>query len=66
MALKDGRFTVKSLYDVLEGGDRLPFLYFMIWKAPVPPKVTFFVWEASWEKAMTMDNVKRKDFSLAN
>ena len=31
----------------------------------MPPKVTFFAWEATLGKALSLDQVKRKVFSLA-
>ena len=30
------------------------------------PRVAFFAWKASWAKILTLDQVKRRGFSLAN
>ena len=32
----------------------------------MPPKVTFFSWEASWGKVLTLEQLQRREFSLAN
>ena len=38
-----------------------------IWKLCVKPKVSFFAWEASWGKVLTLDQVKKKKgWALAN
>ena len=38
----------------------------MIWNPLVPTKVGFFVWEVWWGKILTMDQLKKRGFSLAN
>ncbi|RVW17076.1 hypothetical protein CK203_076007 [Vitis vinifera] len=35
-------------------------------RAKVPPKVAFFAWEASWGKILTMEQLQRRGYSLAN
>ncbi|RVW12705.1 TLD domain-containing protein 1 [Vitis vinifera] len=40
-------FTVKSLYSILEPENSPLFPSGSIWRVNVPPKVTFFAWEAS-------------------
>ena len=42
------------------------FPYVGIWRASVPPKVAFFAWEASWGKILTLDQLQRRGYSLAN
>ena len=32
----------------------------------MPPKVAFFAWEASWGKILTMEQLQRRGYSLAN
>ncbi|RVX18473.1 putative ribonuclease H protein [Vitis vinifera] len=63
---KSGVFSVKSLYAILEPGGSAMFPYVGIWKASVPPKVAFFAWEASWGKILTLDQLQRRGYSLAN
>ena len=38
----------------------------VVWNAWVPPKVSFFAWEATWGKVLTLDQLKRRGWSLAN
>ncbi|RVW63723.1 putative ribonuclease H protein [Vitis vinifera] len=59
-ASKSGAFSVKSLYSMLEPGGSLLFPCGSIWKANVPPKVAFFVWEASWGKILTLEQLQRR------
>ncbi|RVW49339.1 LINE-1 reverse transcriptase-like [Vitis vinifera] len=63
---KSGVFSVKSSYRYLEPGGSAMFPYVGIWKASVPPKVAFFAWEASWGKILTLDQLQRRGYSLAN
>ena len=37
-----------------------------IWRVGVPPKVAFFAWETSWGKVLTLEQLQRRGFSLAN
>ena len=54
---KCGKFSVKSLYKALDSGPSVFFPSTVIWKACVQPKVSFFGWEASWEKAFSLDQL---------
>ena len=65
-ASNDGAFLVKFLYSVLERGGSSMFPSERIWRVRVPPKVAFFAWEASWGKVLTLENLQRRGFSLAN
>ena len=65
-ASRSGAFSVKSLYSTLEPGGSAMFPYVGIWSARVPPKVAFFAWEASWGKILTLDQLQRRGYSLAN
>ena len=59
-------FSVKSSYDLLEEGRQQLVPVKMIWNPLVPTKVGFFVWEVWWGKILTMDQLKKCSFSLAN
>ena len=59
-ASKCGAFSVKSLYSILEPGDSPLFPSGSIWKVSVPPKVSFFAWEASWGKVLTLEQLQRR------
>ncbi|RVW27576.1 hypothetical protein CK203_097514 [Vitis vinifera] len=63
---RSGVFSVKSLYSTLEPGGPVLFPYVGIWRAYMPPKVAFFAWEASWGKILTLDQLQRRGYSLAN
>ena len=59
---KSGKFSIISLYSVLEPSDPLLFPQSIIWSSCVPSKVAFFAWEATWGKALTLDHVQRRGF----
>ena len=64
---KSGFFSIKSLYNVVELRSTVQFPRKIIWSPYVPPKVGFFfAWEASWEKVLTLDQLKRRGWTLAN
>ena len=65
-ASRSGVFSVKSLYSILVPGGASLFPCGSIWRANVPPKVAFFAWEASWGKILTMEQLQRRGYSLAN
>ena len=44
----------------------VPFPWSIIWSPDVPTKVGFFAWEASWGKVLTVDQLKRRGWNLAN
>ncbi|RVX10791.1 LINE-1 retrotransposable element ORF2 protein [Vitis vinifera] len=63
---KNEIFTVKSLYKSLDHSYAVSFPGKIIWSPYVPSKVSFFAWEASWEKVLTQDQLKRRGWILAN
>ncbi|WJZ80362.1 hypothetical protein VitviT2T_000290 [Vitis vinifera] len=63
---KSGNFSVKSLYLAMEAGGSARFPSSLIWNANVQPKISFFVWEATWGKALTLDKVQKRGWALAN
>ncbi|RVW53935.1 hypothetical protein CK203_073000 [Vitis vinifera] len=62
----NGIFSVKSLYNDLSSRRAGPFPHGLIWSPSVPSKVSFFTWEASWGKVLTMDQLKKRGWALAN
>lgn len=66
MDYKNGFFSIKSLYFVLELGHVIPFLVTLIWNSRVQSKVSSFAWEASWIKMLTLDQLQKRGWSLAN
>ncbi|RVW43975.1 putative mitochondrial protein [Vitis vinifera] len=63
---KNEIFTVKSLYNSLVHSCAVSFPCNILWSPYVPTKVSFFAWEASWEKVLTQDQLKRRGWILAN
>ena len=63
---KSNKFTIKSLYNALETGISVFFPMKIIWNPWVQPKVSFFAWKATWEKAPTLDKIQKRRQSLAN
>ena len=63
---KSGEFFVKSLYGALEMRNATPFPWNIMWNPCVSSKVGFFAWEASWGKVLTLDQLKRRGWTLAN
>ena len=41
-------------------------LMIVFWRVNVPPKVAFFAWEASWGKTLTLEQLQRRGYSMAN
>ena len=63
---KNGKFTMKSLYTALESGTSVSFPWSNIWKAWVQHRVNFFAWEVTWGKILTLDQVQKRGWPLAN
>ncbi|RVW35300.1 putative ribonuclease H protein [Vitis vinifera] len=63
---KSGKFSVKSLYLAIEAGGSARFPSSLIWNANVQPKISFFAWEATWGKAITLDKLQKRGWALAN
>ena len=63
---KNGKFIVKLLYMALEPGTSISFPWNNIWKVWVHPRVSFFAWEATWGETLTLDQVQKRGWSLAN
>ena len=59
---KNGSFSVKTCFDLLEGGSQQLVPIKMLWNPIVPTKVRFFAWEVWWGKILTMDQLKKRGF----
>ena len=57
---KCGKFSVKSLYKSLVSGHPVSFPSSAIWKVWVQPRVSFFRWEATWKKALTLEQLQKR------
>jgi mannosylglycoprotein endo-beta-mannosidase len=63
---KDGVFSVRSMYDLLRGGAGPSFPWKSVWRSSCPLRVSFFVWEASHGRSLTIDNLRRRGLILAD
>jgi hypothetical protein len=52
---------VKSLYEVLSIRVQSLFSWKSIWNVKVPLRVAFFVWSATLEKILTLDNLQKRN-----
>ena len=59
-------FLEKVTLQSLELGSLVLFPMKNIWKSCVQPKVSFFAWEASWGKVLTLNQVKKMGWALAS
>ncbi|RVX22446.1 Xylulose kinase [Vitis vinifera] len=57
-------FGVKGAYKMLIGSSARAFPNRRIWMDKVPTKVSFFAWEASWGKILTLDKLQRRGGSF--
>lgn len=52
---QSGTFSIKFLYYVLELGRSMPFLVGIVWNSLVLPKASFFTYETTWGKVLTLN-----------
>ena len=63
---KDGIFSVKSLYSALVSRSVVQFLIASFGAPVFLLKWVFFAWVASWGKVLTLDQLKKRGWTLAN
>ena len=61
-----GFFSVKSLYKALQRVSLASFPSKIIWNSCVQPKISFFAWEASWGRVLTLDRLRKRGWALEN
>ncbi|RVX09335.1 hypothetical protein CK203_015353 [Vitis vinifera] len=66
MTSKDGDFSVKSLYRTMQPGSLAFFPFKIIWNSCVQPKLSFFAWEASWGRVLTLDLLQKRGWVMTN
>ncbi len=59
-------FQVKYFYTQLTTPGLGYFPWKSIWKAKLPPRVTFFVWTAALGKILTAANLRRRGISVVS
>ena len=63
---RNGVFTVKSVYKMLEQRPSVLFPWKCIWRNYAQPKLCFFAREAIWGTILTLYQLKRRGFTFAN
>ena len=63
---KDGVFSVKSLYRAMQPVSFVAFPSKIILNSCVQPKLSFFAWEASWGRVLTLDHLQKRGWALTN
>ena len=61
-----GTFDVRSFYKIITYKDNPSFPWKSIWRTKAPSKAAFFVWSASLEKILTLDNLRRRQVIMVN
>ena len=63
---RNGQFKIKEAHSLLANPNDTAFPSRCIWVDRVPPKVTFFSWEATWGKVLTLDRLQKRGLQLPN
>ena len=63
---KDGAFFVKSFYSSLADRRVEPFPHNIVWNSWVLLRISFFAWEATWAKILTLDQLKKRGWRIPN
>lgn len=63
---KDGLFTVKTFYNAMMQGPYVNQRISAIWKYGAPTRVTIFIWLMMKNKILTVDNLQRRGWNMAN
>lgn len=63
---KHGLYSVKLAYNLLMEETPMWELASKVWIKNLIPKIGFFMWVAIQNKILTLDNLRKKGFSLAN
>ncbi|XP_065620529.1 uncharacterized protein LOC136063704 [Quercus suber] len=66
MLTKKGVFDIRSFYNKLRCPLPIIFPWKGIWKVKAPPRVSFFVWTATWEKIRTGDILRRRGVAFVD
>ena len=62
----NGVFDVRSFYNSLSTPPTFPFHWKCIWSIKVPSRVSFFLWTATRDSILTIDNLVKRNLSLVN
>lgn len=56
----NGKFSVQSLYVVINHRGVVPIFVPAVWKLNIPPRIQIFLWLLSKNKALTRDNLAKR------
>ena len=59
-------FFVRSLYRSFTRAFSVPFPWSIIWRSWALLRVSFFAWETSWNRILTIDQLKRSGWNMPN
>ena len=62
----DGKFDIRSYYQVIQGNPNLLFPWKGVWKPKIPKRVAFFMWIATHNRILTLDNLMLRDRIVVN
>ena len=63
---RDDIFSVRSLYHFFTRAYSDPFAWGLIWRSWAPMRVSFFAWETSWNRILTIDQLKKREWNMPN
>ena len=61
---KNNVFLVKSFYSSLDNKGADTFPHGIVWNMWAPVRVSFFVWEVTWAKILTQDQLRRRGWKM--
>ena len=64
-ASKNEVFSVRSFYNALEDNGEVTFPSKIIWDSWAPTKVSFFSWEVTWDRILSIDQLEKRGWVLA-
>ena len=62
----NGVFDVRSFYNSLSAPPTISFPWKCIWSSKVPKRVSFFLWTATQDSILTIDNLGKRNLHLVN
>ncbi|KAJ1690173.1 hypothetical protein LUZ63_014328 [Rhynchospora breviuscula] len=62
----DGAFSVKTVYKLQKTFPKTDSLLYSVWRLKIPPRMKIFIWQMAQNKIATIDNLKKRGWSLAN
>ena len=61
---QDGKFTVKSFYQQIEGGPLVEMNIRVVWEIKAPARVAIFLWIMMQNKILTVENLRKRGWAM--